>query len=55
MLLFGVISALLYVVFAFTPISYLTPLVAVIVLTVSFLFVSSAQNGLTAVIGDSMR
>lgn len=52
MLLFGVISALLYVVFAFTPISYLTLLMAVIVLTVSFLFVSSAQNGLTAVIGQ---
>src|SRR4051812_44199098 len=52
MLLFGSISALLYVGFAFTPISYLTLLLAVIVLTASFLFVSSAQNGLTAVIGQ---
>jgi hypothetical protein len=52
MLLFGGISGLLYVLFAFAPISYLTLLGAVIVLTVSFLFVSSAQNGLTAVIGQ---
>jgi hypothetical protein len=52
MLLFGGISGLLYVLFAFTSISYLALLVAVIVLTVSFLFVSSAQNGLTAVIGQ---
>src|SRR5258707_9880116 len=52
MLLFGGVSGLLYVFFAFTPISYLTLLMAVIVLTVSFLFVSSAQNGLTAVIGQ---
>jgi hypothetical protein len=52
MLLFGGISGLLYVYFAFTPISYLTLLVAVIILTVSFLFVLSAQNGLTALIGQ---
>jgi hypothetical protein len=52
MLLFGSISAALYVYFAFVPISYLTLLVAVMVLTVSFLFVSSAQNGLTAVLGQ---
>ena len=52
MLLFGSISAMLYVFFAFTPISYLGLLVAVIVLTASFLFVSSAQNGLTAVLGQ---
>ena len=52
MLLFGSISALLYVFFAFTPISYLTLLLAVIVLTCSVLFVASAQNGLTAVIGQ---
>src|SRR3981189_320013 len=38
MLLFGGVSGLLYVLFAFTPISYLALLVAVIVLTVSFLF-----------------
>ncbi|MFX9669191.1 hypothetical protein ABTU75_19970, partial [Acinetobacter baumannii] len=52
MLLFGGISGLLYIAFAFTPIGYPMLLTAVIVLTASFLFVSSAQNGLTAVIGQ---
>ena len=52
MLLFGVISCGLYTFFAFTAISYATLLVAVVVLTVSFLFVLSAQNGLTALMGQ---
>lgn len=52
MLLFGGISALLYASFAFTPMSYATLLVAVILLTTSFLFVASAQNGLTSMIGQ---
>lgn len=52
MLLFGIVSGLLYVSFAFTVIDYWTLLLAVIVLTASFLFVSSAQNGLTAVLGQ---
>jgi hypothetical protein len=52
MLLFGTISASLYVFFAFTPISYATLLVAVVLLTTSFLFVASAQNGLTSMIGQ---
>ena len=52
MLLFGGVTALLYVLFAFTPMSYATLLFAVVVLTASFLFVSSAQNGLTSVIGQ---
>jgi Na+/melibiose symporter-like transporter len=52
MLLFGGISALLYVLFAFAPMGYVTLLVAIVVLTASFLFVSSAQNGLTSVIGQ---
>jgi hypothetical protein len=52
MLLFGGISALLYVCFAFTPLTYLTLLAAVVLLTVSFLFVASAQNGLTSTIGQ---
>ena len=52
MLLFGGISALLYVFFAFTPMTYATLLVAVVLLTASFLFVASAQNGLTSVIGQ---
>jgi Major Facilitator Superfamily len=51
-LLFGGISALLYVLFAFMPMTYATLLVAVVVLTASSLFVASAQNGLTSVIGQ---
>jgi hypothetical protein len=52
MLLFGSITAFLYVGFAFLPITYLTLLVAVVLLTTSFLFVASAQNGLTSAIGQ---
>lgn len=52
MLLFGGITALLYVFLAFTPMTNATLLLAVVVLTASFLFVSSAQNGLTSVIGQ---
>ena len=52
MLLFGTITAGLYVFFAFTPITYMTLLVAVVLLTTSFLFVASAQNGLTSMIGQ---
>ncbi len=52
MLLFGSITAFLYVGFAFLPITYLTLLAAVVLLTTSFLFVASAQNGLTSVIGQ---
>jgi predicted MFS family arabinose efflux permease len=51
MVLFGAISAMLYVVFAFTPITYATLLVAVMLLTTSFLLVASAQNGLTSLLG----
>src|SRR5260370_9958041 len=52
MLLFGGFPAFLYLLFAFTPMSYVTLLVAVVLLTTSFLFVASAQNGLTSVIGQ---
>lgn len=52
MVLFGTVSAALYVFFAFTPVTYVTLLVAVVLLTTSFLFVSSAQNGLAATIGQ---
>jgi len=52
MLLFGGITAMLYVLFAFAPITYAMLLVAVVLLTASFLFVASAQNGLTSVIGQ---
>jgi Na+/melibiose symporter-like transporter len=49
---FGGISALLYALFAFMPISYGTLLIAVVLLTTSSLFVASAQNGLTSTIGQ---
>jgi MFS family permease len=52
MLLFGSTTALLYVLFAFTPNAYLMLLLAVVLLTASFLFVLSAQNGLTSTIGQ---
>ena len=52
MLLFGGASALLYVCFAFTPLTYVTLLAAILLLTASFLFVASAQNGLTSTIGQ---
>jgi hypothetical protein len=52
MLLFGAISAALYALFAATSLDMSTLLSAVIALTVSFLFVASAQNGLTAALGQ---
>jgi hypothetical protein len=52
MLLFGAICAGLYVVFAFSPITYATLLMAIVLLTTSFLFVSSAQSGLASTIGQ---
>jgi len=52
MVLFGIISTGLYICFAFIPITYVTLLAAVVLLTTSFLFVSSAQNGLTSTIGQ---
>jgi Major Facilitator Superfamily len=51
-MLFGAASAGLYTLFAFIPITYETLLVAVVLLTTSFLFVSSAQHGLTSVLGQ---
>ena len=52
MLLFGTVTAGLYVIFAFTPISFGTLLIANMLLTTSFLFVASAQTGLTSMIGQ---
>jgi Na+/melibiose symporter-like transporter len=52
MLLFGASTAGLYVIFAFTPVSFATLLIANMLLTTSFLFVASAQNGLTSTIGQ---
>lgn len=51
-LLFGGLSAFLYLLFAFTPMTYLTLLVAVVILTASSQFIVSAQNGLTSTIGQ---
>jgi hypothetical protein len=52
MLIFGAVCALLYLGFAFAPMTYYSLLVAIIVLTTSFLFVASAQNGLASTIGQ---
>jgi MFS family permease len=52
MVLFGAVSAGFYVFFAFVPVTYATLLVALLLLTTAFLFVSSAQNGLTSLIGQ---
>jgi hypothetical protein len=52
LLLFGGVTAALYVLFAFVPIAYGTLLAAVMLLTASFLFVASAQNGLASVLGQ---
>jgi hypothetical protein len=52
MLLFSGITAGLYVFFAFIPITYLTLLLGIMLLTSSFLFVVSAQNGMTSMIGQ---
>jgi hypothetical protein len=52
MVLFGAATAALFVLFAFAPFGATTLLVAVMALTVAFLFVSSAQNGLMAQVGQ---
>ncbi|HEY7242957.1 MAG TPA: MFS transporter [Xanthobacteraceae bacterium] len=52
MLLFGAITAGLYALFAFTPITYGTLLTAIVLLTTAFLLVVSAQNGLTSTLGQ---
>jgi MFS family permease len=52
MVLFGGLCAAVYALFAFMPVTYKSLLVAYLLLGTSFLFVSSAQNGLTAVIGQ---
>jgi MFS family permease len=52
MLLFGIVTCGLYVLFAFTPLTYGSLLVAVVILTTSFLFVASALNGLTSTLGQ---
>ncbi|HWG05546.1 MAG TPA: MFS transporter [Beijerinckiaceae bacterium] len=52
MMLFGAVSTVLYAIFAFAPFDYASLLVAVILLTMSFLFVASAQNGLASMLGQ---
>jgi BT1 family len=52
LLVFGAGSAVLYIIFAFMPVTYVTLLVAMVLLTTAFLFASSAQNGMTATIGQ---
>lgn len=50
--LFSLISAILYVILALVPVSYTTLLLASLLPTMSFLFVSSAQGGLSALLGQ---
>lgn len=52
LVLFGAATSAIYVAFAFIPISYPMLLVAVLLATSSYLFVWSAQNGLTSTIGQ---
>jgi hypothetical protein len=50
--LFGSFSSVLYFVFAFMPVCYVALLFAIVLLTVVFLFASSAQNGMTVEIAQ---
>jgi len=52
LILFGSLTALVYGVFAFVPISWGGLLAAVILANCAFLFVSSAQNGLASALGQ---
>ncbi|HXV01890.1 MAG TPA: MFS transporter [Caulobacteraceae bacterium] len=52
LVVFGAATSALYVVFAFSPITYGTLLAAVVLSTTAFLFVWSAQNGLTSALGQ---
>jgi len=52
MLAFGLGTAALYAAFAFVPFTYGSLLAGVMLVTVSFLFVASAQNGLTSTLGQ---
>jgi MFS family permease len=52
MIVFGTLCAAVYVAFAFVPVTYASLLTAVILLTTTFLFVQSAQAGLTSTIGQ---
>ena len=52
MVLFGALSAAVYLLFALMPVTYQSLLVASLLLGMSFLFVASAQNGLTSALGQ---
>ncbi|HEV2364669.1 MAG TPA: MFS transporter [Caulobacteraceae bacterium] len=52
LLLFGAICAVVYVLFAFVPLTYVALLVAVALARIAYLFVLSAQSGLTSAIGQ---
>lgn len=52
LILFGSLTAVVYAVFAFVPISYGGLLAGLILANASFLFVWSAQNGLTSALGQ---
>ena len=51
-MLFGAVGAGLYISFAFAPLTYEMLVLAVLLSTTSFLFVSAARNGLTSTIGQ---
>lgn len=50
--IFGAVGTCLYLTFAFTPVSYGTLLAAILLLTISSLFVASAQSGLSSTLGQ---
>ncbi len=52
LLIFGSLSAALYVVFAFADLGYWSLLLAVALLTTTYLFTLAAQNGLSSVLGQ---
>ena len=52
MMLFGVITALVYVYFAFADVGYTMLVFAVALSTIAFLFVNAAQAGLTSALGQ---
>lgn len=52
LVLFGAITAVVFAVFAFVPITYVGLVAAVVLSTIAYLFVWSAQNGLSSAIGQ---
>ncbi|HEY5070843.1 MAG TPA: MFS transporter [Caulobacteraceae bacterium] len=52
MVLFGSITAIIYLAFSFIQVSYITLLIGVLMLTFGYLFVVSAKDGLASTIGQ---